>query len=107
MSSVNRIAVTAICCIALQSFLFGCSKQPGASMGASDALELRRGLGGEPASLDPAAASDNFSTQVIQDLYEGLTTESASGEVVPGVASSWSVDEKGTKYTFQLRPDAR
>jgi oligopeptide transport system substrate-binding protein len=43
----------------------------------------------------------------MQDLYEGLTTESPNGEVVPGVASSWSVDQSGTKYTFHLRSDAR
>jgi oligopeptide transport system substrate-binding protein len=104
---MNRPPVTAICCTVLLTVLFGCSKQPSQSTQASDTLELKRGLGGEPASLDPAAASDNFSTQVIQDLYEGLTAESPSGEVVPGVASSWSVDEAGTQYTFHLRPDAR
>jgi oligopeptide transport system substrate-binding protein len=104
---MNRELLTAICCSALLAVLFGCSKQPSRSAESADTLELRRGLGAEPASLDPAAASDNFSTQVIQDLYEGLTAESASGEVVPGVASSWSVDETGTKYTFHLRPDAR
>jgi oligopeptide transport system substrate-binding protein len=67
---------------------------------------LRRGLGGEPASLDPAAASDTFSSQVIQDLFEGLTSESPSGEVMPGVARSWSVDSSGKQYRFQLRSDA-
>ncbi|HEY2779713.1 MAG TPA: peptide ABC transporter substrate-binding protein [Steroidobacteraceae bacterium] len=67
---------------------------------------LRRGLAGEPASLDPAAAADNFSFQLLQDLYEGLTIESASGQVLPGVASSWSVDDSGTEYTFRLRDGA-
>jgi oligopeptide transport system substrate-binding protein len=69
--------------------------------------QLRRGISGERASLDPAAAADGFSTQVIQDLYEGLTRESPAGEVVPGVAASWTVDATGTKYVFQLRQDAR
>jgi oligopeptide transport system substrate-binding protein len=68
---------------------------------------LRRGLAGEPASLDPATAVDNFSFQVLQDLYEGLTVEAASGEVLPGVASSWSINPTGTEYTFHLRSDAR
>jgi oligopeptide transport system substrate-binding protein len=68
---------------------------------------LRRGIGGEPASLDPAAAVDNFSVQVVQDLYEGLVQEGPNGEVLPAVASSWVVDERGTKYTFHLRPNAR
>jgi oligopeptide transport system substrate-binding protein len=68
---------------------------------------LRRGLSGEPASLDPAASGDTFSHEVLEDLYEGLTSESPSGEVIPGVASSWSVDASGRQYTFRLRPEAR
>ncbi len=68
---------------------------------------LRRGLSGEPASFDPAAATDNFSTQVMQDLYEGLTTESSTGAAVPGVAASWTVDSTGREYTFKLRANAR
>jgi oligopeptide transport system substrate-binding protein len=106
MPEINRRTVTVICCIALPVVLSACSKQPDRSTETPYTQELKRGLGGEPASLDPAAASDTFSTQVIQDLYEGLTAESPTGEVVPGVASSWSVDDTGTKYTFQLRPDA-
>jgi oligopeptide transport system substrate-binding protein len=70
-------------------------------------VELRRGLAGEPSSLDPGIASDNFSFQVLQDLYEGLTVESPTGEVLPGVASSWTVDPTGMEYTFHLRPNAR
>jgi oligopeptide transport system substrate-binding protein len=68
---------------------------------------LRRGLSGEPATLDPAASGDTFSHEVLEDLYEGLTSESPTGEVIPGVASSWSVDASGRQYTFRLRPDAR
>jgi oligopeptide transport system substrate-binding protein len=73
----------------------------------TDIEVLQRGLGGEPSALDPAAAADNFSLQVVQDLYEGLTTESASGDPLPGVASSWQIDSSGTLYTFQLRSSAR
>ena len=68
---------------------------------------LKRGLAGEPASLDPADAADNFSFQVLHDLYEGLTLESTSGDVLPGAASSWTVDQSGTEYTFHLRANAR
>jgi len=68
---------------------------------------LRRGLGGEPASLDPSAAADTFSVQVVQDLYEGLLREGPNGEIIPAVASSWTVDASGTTYKFELRPNAR
>jgi oligopeptide transport system substrate-binding protein len=68
---------------------------------------LRRGLGGEPGTLDSGAAVDSFSLEVLGDLYEGLTAESADGTVVPGVAASWTVDPAGTRYDFHLRHDAR
>jgi oligopeptide transport system substrate-binding protein len=70
-------------------------------------VTLRRGLGGEPGSLDPGAAADSFSLEVLGDLYEGLTAETADGAIVPGVAASWTVDSTGTRYEFHLRRDAR
>lgn len=83
--------------------LGGCGSQ---SHPLDSEMILRRGLAGEPASLDPAIAADNFSFQVLQDLYEGLTIESSTGQVLPGVALSWAVDQAGTEYTFHLRDDA-
>ncbi len=67
---------------------------------------LRRGLGGQPGSLDPQRAEDAFSYDVLRDLYEGLTSSSPDGEVVPAVASSWSIDDGGLRYVFTLRREA-
>jgi oligopeptide transport system substrate-binding protein len=98
----------AVCLILGVSVAVGACSQSGTpSPDLGSDVVLRRGIAGEPSSLDPAAAIDTFSTQVIQDLYEGLTTESSSGEVIPGVASSWTVDSSGTQYTFNLRSNAR
>ena len=88
----------------------GCDSRSGSTAeSAHKASEtiLRRGIGGEPASLDPGQATDIFSFEVIRDLYEGLASEGPDGSVIPGVASSWAVDASGTQYTFQLRPDAK
>lgn len=68
---------------------------------------LRRGLPGEPRTLDPQLADDTYSFQVVRDLFEGLTAEDRNGGVVPGVAKSWDVDSSGKVYTFTLRDDAR
>src|SRR5882724_9653328 len=68
---------------------------------------LRRGLPGEPRTLDPYLAEDTFSFPVLRDLYEGLTSEDRSGTIVPGAAESWTVDTTGTVYTFLLRPKAK
>jgi len=68
---------------------------------------LRRGLPGEPRTLDPQLADDTFSFPVLRDLYEGLTAEDRNGQIVPGAAESWTVDGTGTVYTFLLRPKAK
>jgi oligopeptide transport system substrate-binding protein len=87
----------------------GCQRSapPGQQPSDSRNEVLKRGIGGEPASLDPGKADDTFSFEVIRDLYEGLTTESADGEVQPGVASAWTISASGTVYTFEIRGDAK
>jgi oligopeptide transport system substrate-binding protein len=93
--------------LALLVALFGCGQHASQSKQNGGTEMLRRGIGGEPASLDPATATDSFTIQVLEDVYEGLTTESPTGEVLPGVASSWKVDDAGTQYTFLIRSSAR
>ena len=68
---------------------------------------LRRGLGADPATLDPQLAEDNAAITVAADLYEGMTTEAADGSIVPGAARSWAVDDGGLAYVFNLRPGLR
>jgi oligopeptide transport system substrate-binding protein len=110
---ISRLVVFLVCL----AFLAACERHsslggtqvPNIKLTASGTSQktLRRGLLGEPQTLDPQLADDTYSFQVIRDLYEGLTDEDRSGRIVPGVASSWTVNSAGTAYTFQLRPDAR
>lgn len=44
---------------------------------------------------------------VVRDLSEGLLTEDAQGELVPGTASSWTQSNDGLRYRFEIRRDAR
>jgi len=93
--------------IALGSGCHAKSEQHARASSLENAVTLRRGIGGEPGTLDPGAAADSFSLEVLGDLYEGLTAESPDGTVVPGVAASWNVDLTGTRYEFYLRHEAR
>lgn len=68
---------------------------------------LRRGNGGEPQTLNPTLAEDIHAFNILLDLYEGLVTESAEGELVPGAAESWTVSADGRDYTFLIREDAK
>ncbi len=42
----------------------------------------------------PGLADDNAALALLQDLFEGLTTEAADGSLIPGAAESWS-DQPG------------
>ena len=68
---------------------------------------LHRGNGSEPQSLDPHKSEGVPSSNIQRDLYEGLISESASGELVPGVAKSWSISKDGLRYIFELRREAK
>ncbi|MDP9835721.1 peptide/nickel transport system substrate-binding protein [Neorhizobium huautlense] len=58
-------------------------------------------------SLDPAKVTDYTGYMAIVNMYDGLTTVSPSGEIVPHLAKSWDVSEDGKTYTFHLRDDAK
>ncbi len=67
---------------------------------------LHRGNAAEPATLDPHFATGTWENNIIGDMLMGLTTETAAGKVIPGLAESWTVSEDGKVYTFYIR-DAR
>lgn len=64
---------------------------------------LRIGLGIEPASLDPRLVIDLEGEIVVGAVFEPLVRLDDRQRVVPGAAESWSVDETGTVYRFDLR----
>ena len=56
---------------------------------------LHRGNGAEVQTLDPHKAEGVPASNILRDLYEGLTIESPDGEVIPGAAESWEISEDG------------
>jgi oligopeptide transport system substrate-binding protein len=79
----------------------------GMTLPAQAETVLRRGNSVEPETLDPHRARGVSASNVLRDLYEGLTTESPAGAIVPGVAERWEASPDGRHYTFHLRADAR
>jgi oligopeptide transport system substrate-binding protein len=57
--------------------------------------------------FDPQKISESHEFDIAIDLFEGLTAISASGKVIPGVASRWTTSKDGLVWTFFLRPNAR
>ena len=63
---------------------------------------LRRGNGTEVQTLDPHKAEGVPASNILRDLYEGLTIEAPDGKVIPGAAKSWDISEDGKIYTFHM-----
>ena len=64
---------------------------------------VHRGNGEEPETLDPHRAVGVPAAHILRDLFEGLTTETADGDVVPGAALRWNISRDARTYTFYLR----
>ncbi len=71
----------------------------------SESRQLNLVLYGDPASLDPAFATDVRTGQVCALLYDNLVRFSHGTGLVPALAKSWSLDPTGTQYFFNLRTD--
>ena len=85
----------------------GLETNSGVAGGAPQPMIWHRGELGDPGSLDPHKATTLIESNILEELFEGLVTFNARGEIIPGVAASWTVDPTGTVYDFRLRPDAR
>jgi len=68
---------------------------------------LRRGNGPEPSTLDAHRAQDLASHNVLRDLYEGLVSEDARGQLLAGMAERWEISADGRRYAFHLRRNLR
>ncbi len=68
---------------------------------------LHRGNGAEVQTLDPHKAEGVPSSNILRDLYEGLTIEAPDGTVIPGTAESWEISDDGKTYVFHIRKNAK
>ena len=68
-----------------------------------DARVLNIHNGGDASSLDPHKLSGDWENRIAGDIFEGLVTEDAGAEAIPGQAESWEISDDGLTYTFTLR----
>ena len=83
--------------------------QIGGASGTELAVEqvLHWGNASEPQGLDPHKSEGVPSSNIQRDLFDGLLNEAPNGDLEPGGAQSWDINESGSVYTFHLRRDAR
>lgn len=61
----------------------------------------------EHSSVDPQIVEDVSGSEIVRDLFEGLMNQAADGNLVPGVATGFEVNDDNTVYTFTLRDNAK
>lgn len=64
-----------------------------------------RGANGDVQSLDPQKTSTIEEHNILVDLFTGIVTNGADGNIIPGAAESWTVSADGKVYTFKMRKD--
>ena len=75
---------------------------------SSDTILRIQNPGGEPEYLDPGLSSGKLDTDILNNLFEGLTEYNPKdSSPIPAVATHWTVSPDGKTYTFFLRNDAK
>lgn len=64
---------------------------------------LNISLNSKPLEFNPQLANDQDSAQVLFNIYGSLLYIGATGEISPGVAKSWYVEDDGVTWVFSLR----
>jgi len=81
---------------------------PGCGGSALDGDTIVFVRGADSKKLDPADVTDGESVVVVNQLFENLVTHApATPELVPGLATAWTVSEDGRTWTFTLRPGVK
>ncbi|PVZ66338.1 peptide ABC transporter substrate-binding protein [Pelagibaculum spongiae] len=109
MKKVNPLKALAIAAVpaivlALSPAAHAAKVPAGAKL--ADQQTLVRGNGTEPASLDPQKVEGVPGSNVTKDMFEGLVTQDADGNTIPGQAESWTVSEDNKVFTFKIRDNA-
>lgn len=97
------------------SISVGCAKQepapaeekpaeetPAAETPAGEEDYLVWNIAVDPQTWDPTLNSASDGGHIIQNMFEGLTKETAEG-IEPAAAESWDITNDGKTYTFHLR----
>jgi len=108
MKHTARLTMSAFLC---STFLAGTALAAGTNAGTGDALAedqiFTYRLLDEQSSVDPQVVEDVSGSEIVRDLFEGLMNQDADGNLVPGVATGYTVNDDNTVYTFTLRDNAK
>lgn len=89
--------ISIICCILLVISIFsGCGAK-------EKKIDLIYPFSGKINSYDPQVAAESDEFLIIENCFEGLVRSDDEGNITPGCAASWRIENDGLKYTFNLQ----
>lgn len=68
---------------------------------------IRTSISDAPLSYDPHMAFDQQSNQVLFNVHAGLLIIGSSGDLSPGIAKSWYVEDDNVTWIFNIRKGAK
>lgn len=68
---------------------------------------LNISLNSKPLEFNPQLAKDQDSAQVLFNVHGALLYIGATGEISPGIAKSWYVEDDGVTWVFNIRRGAK
>jgi len=102
MSRVSALAFASLLLIA------GCQKGSFSEAGKSAAGDaIRVSIATAPTTLDPAKVQDVDTSDLIQNVYEGLVCYGEDNKIQPQLAESWTTKNDGKTYVFKLNATAQ
>lgn len=106
MTKYNKVVLAALVGSAfVVSSAFAANRVPVGTKLADDQTFTYRVLD-EHSSVDPQVVEDTIGSELVRDLFEGLMNQDEEGNLEPGVATGFEVNDDNTVYTFTLRDNA-
>jgi peptide/nickel transport system substrate-binding protein len=65
------------------------------------------GLIGAPQFVNPILANTDVDRDLVRLVFSGLVKLNSNGEIIPDLATGYTIDAEQTTYTFELKPDIK
>ncbi len=109
--TISRRSFVGALALAGAAAVAGCSAEgsgSGSAAGGSTGGTLNISLAASPAYLDPVKYTGIYESQIINSVCDPLVQYSMDlSEIVPCLATDWTISDDGMTYTFNLRDDAK
>lgn len=93
--------------VAITVALVGCSGGFSKRTAQKSSGIFRYPLQVEPTTFDPAKVEDVDTSDLLQNVFEGLVAYDENNKIVGRLAESWSTPDQGKTWIFKLRPGTK